>query len=161
MSVTVSPVVVTPVTMTVMVVSVSPWVTIVPTTAAPRTVTVPVTMSVSLVQQGRSPDVDGRVTIGLKGSGLTSNQPRIFSLLVVVDLVARSAVLQVQVLDVLVRGQRGASSTVLEFSGPIVGDANVSPGAIVLSVLSASSLDDRTSSLSSAGNGESVRVGGA
>ena len=161
MTMAVSPVAVTPVTMTVMVVSVSPWVTIVPTTAAPRSTTVTMSVSMSLVQQGRSPDVDGRVTIGLKGSGLTSDQPGIFGLFVVVDLVARSAVFQVEVLDVLVRGQRSASSTVLELSGPIVGDANVSPGAIVLSILSASSFDDGTSSVSSVRDGEPVGVGGA
>ena len=71
-------------------VSVSPWVSIVPTTAAPWsvTVTVSVPVSVSLVQQRWSPDVDRRVSISLKRGGLTSNQSRVFSLLVVVDLVS-------------------------------------------------------------------------
>ena len=171
MTVSVSPVTVTvsPVTVTVSVspvtmsVPVSPWVTMVPTATAPRsvTVTMSVSVSVSLVQQGRSPNVDGRVAISLKRSGLSSDQPRVFGFLVVIDLVAGSAVFQVEVFDVLVRGQRSTSSPVFELGGAIVGNADVSPSTIVLSVLSASSLDDWTSSLVSVRDGEAIRLGGA
>ena len=164
-TVTMSPVTVTvsPVTMSVVIVSVSPWVTMVPTATAPRsvTVTMSVSVSVSLVQQGRSPNVDGRVAISLKRSGLSSDQPRVFGFLVVIDLVAGSAVFQVEVFDILVRGQRSTSSPVFELGGAIVGNADVSPSTIVLSVLSASSLDDWTSSRVSVRDGEAIRLGGA
>ena len=65
-----------------------------------------------------------------------------------------------QVLHVLVRGQRSTSGSVLELSRSIVSDANVSPGAIVLSVLSASSLHHWSASLVPVGDSEAVGVGG-
>ena len=52
-----------------------------------------------------------------------------------------------QVLHVLVRGQRCTSGSVLQLGGSIVGDANVSPGTIVLTLLSASSLQNCFGSL--------------